>query len=320
MEQSLPSSLAFSLSITGPICLVLVLGIVLRRLKQLGETFTEAASKLVFKVTLPALLFISIVKTDFGQMASPQMILYGVLATLVIFLLLEWLASRTIAERRLRGVFVQGSYRANMGVMGLAYVTNAFGEKGLAAAALYVGALTILYNILAVITLTRSLKPEGQPGLRPILKGIATNPLIIAILLALPFSWARIELPALLLKTGSYFADMTMPLALLCTGASLNLRDLRAGARLPLHATQLRLLWIPALVTLGGWLLGLRAQEVGMLFLITSAPTTVASYMMVRAMGGDGNLAASIVAFTTLGSLLSTSLGITLLSYWGLFG
>ena len=74
MEQSLLASLSFSLSITGPICLVLVMGIVLRRLRLLGDTFTEAASKLVFKVTLPALLFISIVKTDFSQMASPQMI------------------------------------------------------------------------------------------------------------------------------------------------------------------------------------------------------------------------------------------------------
>ncbi|WP_409422497.1 AEC family transporter [Pseudaeromonas sp. ZJS20] len=320
MDHTLFGSLAFSFSVTGPICLVLFLGVLLRRLHMINDGFLEGASKLLFQISLPALLFISILKTDYEKMASPAVILYGLGATLLFFLLLEWLAGLTIAERAKRGIFVQGAYRANMGILGLAYVSNAYGAQGLASAALYVGVVTILYNILAVITLTRSLQPNGQPGIRPILRGIATNPLIIAIVLALPFSLARIKLPDLLLQTGSYFADMTLPLALLCTGASLNLKALRSAARLALHAAQIRLIWIPALITLGGWALGFRPQEVGMLFLISAPPTAAASYMMVRAMGGDSALAANIIALTTVGSLITTSIGVTLLNLAGLIG
>ncbi|GAA4497868.1 AEC family transporter [Pseudaeromonas paramecii] len=320
MDQTLFGSLAVSFSVTGPICLVLLLGVLLRRWHLINDGFLEGASKLLFQVALPTLLFISILKTDYEQMASPAVILYGLTATLVFFLLLEWLAGLTIVERAKRGIFVQGAYRANMGILGLAYVSNAYGAQGLASAALYVGVVTILYNILAVITLTRSLQPNGQPGFRPILKGIATNPLIIAIVLALPFSLAGIKLPGLLLQTGSYFADMTLPLALLCTGASLNLKALRSAARLALHAAQIRLVWIPALITLGGWALGFRPQEVGMLFLISAPPTAAASYMMVRAMGGDSALAANIIALTTVGSLITTSIGVTLLNLAGLIG
>ncbi|MEG3027941.1 MAG: AEC family transporter, partial [Aeromonas sp.] len=56
------------------------------------------------------------------------------------------------------------------------------------------------------------------------------------------------------------------------------------------------------------------------LFLISSTPTAAASYVMTRAMGGDSVLAANIIATTTLGSLVSTSLGAALMNYLGLMG
>ncbi|ENY73418.1 AEC family transporter [Aeromonas diversa] len=314
--MDLLASLNFSLSITGPICLVLLLGIALKRLGLLPESFIESASRLVFQVTLPALLFLSMVRTDFATMPSPWLIVYGLLGTLAGFLLLEWLAARCIAARALRGIFVQGSFRGNMGIMGLAFVQNAYGPEGIGAAALYVGAVTVLYNILAVITLTRSL--GGGRGTRSILKGIAKNPLIIAIVAALPFGLLGVQLPPLLLTTGNYFANMTLPLALLCTGASLNLQALRGGALLTGWATANRLLLFPLLMVSGAALLGFNHQALGILFLVSSTPTAAASYVMTRAMGGDSALAASIIAVTTLGSLVTTSLGAALMNYLGL--
>ena len=316
--MDLLASLHFSLSITGPICLVLVLGIWLKRLGLLPDSFVESASRLVFQVTLPALLFLSMVRTDFSTMPSPWLILYGLLGTLAGFLVLEVLAARFISEQKLRGIFVQGSFRGNMGIMGLAYVQNAYDPEGIGAAALLVGSITVLYNVLAVITLTRSL--GGGKGLAPILKGIVKNPLIIAILAALPFGLLGIELPQLVITTGNYFANMTLPLALLCTGASLNLKALRGGAMLTGWATVNRLCCIPVLLVLGAWALGFSPQALGILFLISSTPTAAASYVMTRAMGGDSALAANIIATTTLGSLVTTSLGATLMNYLGLMG
>ncbi|PJG58036.1 AEC family transporter [Aeromonas cavernicola] len=316
--MDLLASLNFSLSITGPICVVLLLGIWLKQLGLLPDSFVEAASRLVFQVTLPALLFLSMVRTDFSNMLSPWLILYGLCGTLICFLGLELLAARFIADRRQRGIFVQGSFRGNMGVMGLAYVQNAYGAEGIGAAAPLVGAITVLYNILAVITLTRSL--GGHRGIKPIVTGIVKNPLIIAILSALPFGLLGIELPKLVITTGNYFANMTLPLALLCTGASLNLKALRGGARLTAWATANRLFFIPLLLVLGAWALGFAPHSLGLLLLISSIPTAAASYVMTRAMGGDSVLAANIIAMTTLGSLLSTTVGTALMNYLGLMG
>ena len=52
--------LEFSFSVTGPIFVILVLGVWLRRRGMLTDAFVEAGSRLVFNVALPALLFISI--------------------------------------------------------------------------------------------------------------------------------------------------------------------------------------------------------------------------------------------------------------------
>jgi hypothetical protein len=68
-------------------------------------------------------------------------------------------------------------------------------------------------------------------GVAPVIRSVATNPLIIGIVLALPVSIAGLRLPAIVLQSGEYFANMTLPLALLCTGAALDFRSLRHDPR-----------------------------------------------------------------------------------------
>lgn len=306
------NSLLSALSITGPICLLLLLGFTLRRSQMMNEGFIDGASRLVFNIALPMLLFTSIAQTDFSQMVSLKLIIYGIVATLVAFVLLEWWASRYIINHSLRGIAVQGAFRANMGIVGLAYVNNAYGQQGIGAAAMYVACLTILFNILAVITLSRSLNKSQGLRFAQLAKDIAKNPLILGILAALPFAASDWSIPAMLMQTGQYLAQMTLPLALLCTGASLSLRGRSEETSLLSTVTILRLLIIPTAITLGGYLVGFRGTELTILFLINASPTAAASYVMVRAMDGNAVLAANIIAITTLGSLLSTSLGAAL--------
>jgi len=307
---------AFAFSVTGPIFIILALGIILARAGMITDAFIEAGSKLVFNVTLPALLFITISKTDIEHIANFSLIVYGLAATLTVFVVLELLAGLFINPPQDRGVVVQGAFRSNMGIVGLAYCVNAYGEVGLAAASIYLGPVTILFNILAVITLNRSLNKH-----RPVagtLIDIAKNPLILGIVLAIPVAWSHVQLPAILLQSGEYFAQMTLPLALLCTGASLSLKALQEDSRNAIFASAGKLIFVPFIVTLGGYWLGFRDMDLGILFLMSSSPTAAASYIMARAMKGNAILAANIVALTTLGSILVASIGVAYLRHLGL--
>ncbi|WP_421867327.1 AEC family transporter [Motiliproteus sp.] len=305
------NNLQFSLSITGPIFIVMTLGWLLNRRGMINDNFIDIGSKLVFNVTLPALLFINISRTSIEQTANLTLLGVGLFGTLLLFLLFEFLVARRVEPSSERGVVVQGAFRSNMGIIGLAYCFNAYGNDGLVTASLYLALVTILFNILSVITLSRSLNRDT--GFRSTLKGILKNPLIIGIVMALPLAWYQVELPAMVIRTGEYFAQMTLPLALLCTGASLNFSALRHDRKNAMLAASLKLLVVPLTLTLGGILLGLRGIELGVLLLMTCSPTAAASYVMVRAMGGNATLAANIIAITTLCSLLTTSAGVTLL-------
>jgi malonate transporter len=308
--------LPFAFSVTGPIFLILMLGIWLARIGLITDAFIDAGSKLVFNVTLPSLLFVSISTTSIEHAANFVLIGFALVGTFVAWLLLEWLSGFLVQPPEERGVVVQGAFRSNMGIIGLAYCANAYGDHGIAAASIYLGLVTILLNVLSVITLSRSLHRNRSAS--GIAAAIARNPLILGILLALPVAWARIQLPSVLLTTAEYLAQTTLPLALLCTGASLNLKTLLHESRNAVLSGAGKLVLVPVLLTTGGWLIGFRGMDLGILFLMSSSPTAAASYVMARAMGGNAGLAANIIVLTTMGSLFVTSFGIVLLRSHGL--
>ena len=159
---------------------------------------------------------------------------------------------------------------------------------------------------------------EGKRSLTSQIKGIAKNPLIIAIVIALPFSYFDWQLPVLLTTTGEYFAQLTLPLALLCTGASLQFRSFSADWFNISLSSLSKCVFYPAVMVGVAYAAGLRGMPLGIVLLMTIAPTAAASYVMVRTLGGDYRLAASIIAITTVLSLPLTIVAFDFLSGQGL--
>lgn len=159
---------------------------------------------------------------------------------------------------------------------------------------------------------------HGRQPMGRLLRTVALNPVIIGIVLALPNSILGFQLPKILIQSGEYFANMTLPLALLCTGAALNFRSWRQDPRDTLIATTGKLLLMPVASTLAAITLCFRGVDAGIVLLMSSASSAVSGYAMVRAMGGSAALAAHIVATTNIGSLIFTSGGIMILKGMGL--
>ena len=307
------ADLIFAATITTPIFCILGLGILFKRIGWISDEFARLGSNLVFKVTLPCLLFVKLVETDFRHDLPITLVVYAVIATVVAFLILDRLLSSRFPVVSDRGVFVQGAFRSNMGIIGLAFCLSAFGEGVVATASIYLAVMTTLFNVLAVITLTRHQDNSSHRGeVFTVLWGIVKNPLILAITAGVIISLSGFQVPNILLQTGGYFAKMTLPLALLCAGASIRLHEFQTSP--PLYwSVAGKLLFVPLLITGGGILLGLRGEELGVLYLMCASPTAAASYPMTQALGGNHHLAAAIIAASSLGSLFFTTLGIFLL-------
>ncbi|MEG3752998.1 AEC family transporter [Psychromonas arctica] len=308
-------SLQFSFSIVGPICLLLFLGWFLNKTGTINDSFIEVGSKLVFKVTLPTLLFLSIVKMDHQAEIDFHLITYGICANFIFYLLCIIATKFWVADKTQHGVIIQGAFRSNTAIIGLAYVSNVYGEATLGLAAVYVASHTILYNILSVIILSPKKEGFNLAIITSMLKSIFKNPLIISILLGLVCFLLNIPVPDLIINTGQYFSDMTLPVALLCTGASLSIETLKSNSFNCRFSTILKIVIGPILITAGAYHLGYQGESLGLVFFMSAAPTAAASYVMARAMGHSAELAANIIAMTTIGSLITCSLGVSLL-YW----
>ncbi|VEJ56285.1 AEC family transporter [Pragia fontium] len=311
---------SFAFSVTVPNLLMLIIGILMRGFRLIDDNFCDAASRLVFNLALPCLLFFSIATNHSSFQQYAPLMLYGVLSTIATYLLLEFAAPFLVKNPRERGIFVQGGFRGNAAILGVAYCSMAFGSEGVAIASFYIVITVILFNVLSVVTLTRSLSTgsNGRPDFLSVMRGVITNPLIIGILLGLPFSLFSVSLPEVLVHTGQYISGLALPLALLCTGASLDFHAMFRASNVAVLACIARIVVIPGLLFLGGWLFGFRGVSLGVIFLLSATPTAAASYVMTRAMGGNATLAANIIAMTTLGSFFTTALGLLFLRGSGL--
>ncbi|EGZ51283.1 AEC family transporter [Neisseria wadsworthii] len=308
----------FALGVTLPNFLLLVFGWYLRRSGQIDAHFCAQASKLVFRYGLPCVLFVSLMKSEVHYQEQLMLVAAGAVSTLVLFLAAELYAWKRVPQLRDKGVFVQGVFRSNLGIIGLAFVSNAYGAPGLAAGAVYTGVITILYNILAVVTLSRS--AEGSIGrrIKDTVKKIMTNPLILAIVAAMLLQRFDIAIPKTVMRMGGYLADIALPLALICAGATFDIRSVIHASDISMQASIGRLIVAPVVAVAVGLAFGFSGIPMGVLFLMTATPVASASYVMAKSMGGNDVAAANITGITTAGAIFSAVAGMVWLRSAGL--
>ncbi|MDO9618592.1 MAG: AEC family transporter [Pseudomonas sp.] len=304
-----------TISVTAPVFSMLFLGVALKRLGLIDAAFINTASALVFRGTLPTLLFLGIVQADLRTALQPALLVYFVLATLGCFLLAWGWAILRCPEAD-RGIYTQGAFRGNNGIIGLALATSMYGDYGLSVGAVLGGVVILSYNTLSAIVLA-IYSPQAKTDAWSLTKNIFSNPLIIGVLAAIPFAVWQIALPVWLLTSGEYFAQMSLPLALICIGGTLTLESLRESSGMALSSSLMKVLWLPLLATLGAWLWGFRDADLAILFLYFASPTAAASFVMAKAVGGNHQLAAAIIVLTTLATVVTTNLGLFVLQWGG---
>jgi predicted permease len=302
--------------VTAPVFALVLLGCVLKRLNWIDTAFINTSSALVFRATMPTLLFLGILKADLGEALQPLLLGYFALATVVSFLA-AWGWAIWRCPHADRGVYVQGAFRGNCGIVGLALAATQYGDYGLSVGGIMAGMVILFYNVLSTIVLALY-SPQLEANWRTLLRSILGNPLIIGILVAIPFAYFQWQLPRWLDTSARYFAGLTLPLALMCIGATLSLASLRESSSLAIGASLWKIVWIPLLGVLGALALGIQGPALGILFLYLGCPTAASSFVMARAAGSNSQLAATIVVLSTLGGMLTTNLGLLLLKGFSL--
>ena len=315
------NNLIFSFNVVMPVFLVLFVGYFLRG-KILDSKTVGRLNWIVFNCALPLMLFRDIAGADFTSVLDLGLILFVVVSTLVIFTV-TCLFAPVIVNQEEEGAFIHGVFRGNYAIVGLPIIANILGNSQTGKSAMIITFLVPLYNILAVLILTIKSRNKdtnkGNAGFKTFLRNIIKNPLIIGVILGLPFSVWSIRLPLFLDGAVNTLANLASPLALLSIGASINLSQIRNRLKPAVIAAALKLIVTPLICVSIALLLGFTGERIVILYVTFAVPTAVNSYIMADMMGNDSVLAANIILLTILGSLFTITIGVFWLRMLGVF-
>jgi malonate transporter len=311
-------NILFTANIVAPVFLIIAVGYFAKRIKIINEVFVDVTAKFVFQISLPVFIFLKISVLDLSQVFEFKQIIYIYLGTIVTYFLIWFSTIPFINNPKDKSAFIQGAFRGNYAIVGLALISNLFGHDALGKATIILAFLLPLYNVLAVIVLTIPLKTEEKSIIKSAFYDILLNPLILAVLFALPFSFFKIKLPEMFITTGGFLSDLALPLALVGIGGSINTENLKRASNLAFTSSIIKIVLIPIILTFGAYLLGYKDIDLGIMFILFACPTAIASFIMADVMGANSKLAGNIIMITTLGSVFTISLGILILKSFGL--
>ena len=309
----------FIINTVSPIFLIVVVGWALRKIGVIHESFIKQSTKFVFNVTLPVLIFLKLALVDFSAIFDSKIIVLVYSSIFIVFLLSWLLAKIFITKGNGRGVFIQGGFRPNNVIIGLALIMNIFGEDAVSRTVMILTFLVPLDNILSVVALTISDRStERGKALAEMFKSVALNPVIIAAIIAIIISLIQLPIPKVLISTGNYIAAITLPLALIGVGGTLRIKYLRQTSFITLGASILKLIVAPLIATITGYILGYTGTDLGIIFILFACPTAIVSFILADAMTPHGEIAGNIVLTTTLASSITISIGLMVLTYLNL--
>ena len=146
-------NIVFTANIVAPVFLIIAVGYFAKKGKIINEVFVDVTSKFVFQVSLPVFIFLQISKLDLTQVFDVNQIIFITAGTFITYILI-WIGTIPFIKGPAdKGAFIQGAFRGNYAIVGLALIKNLFGNDALGKASLILAFLLPVYNILAVIVL-----------------------------------------------------------------------------------------------------------------------------------------------------------------------
>jgi malate permease and related proteins len=203
------------------IIIIIAFGYLLKRVNILQEKDGEVISKIIFKITLPALVLVTFdsVKIETSLFLLPVIVLvYGIVSAILGLLFYK------NEERELKGSLMMLSSGFNVGLFAFPLVYAIWGMDGLTYFSMFdVGASFIVFGISYILG---SYFSEEGLNLNPIeiLKKLGKSIPLMTYMIASILNFCHIKLPDLIINLASTISGANIPLSLLLLGLFLNFK------------------------------------------------------------------------------------------------
>lgn len=296
-----------------PLFLMMALGYFLRRIGVISQEFAVQCNAVLFKAFLPVLVFASVYRSQVREIFDLKLVLFCIVGISVFFLLLYLIIPHIWRDRAVANTVIQGSFRANCLIFGVPVAVNLYGPSGIGATAMISVFIIVLFNTYATLLFV-----ETGKGWRAMLKAVATNPLLLAGLLGIVFAVGAFTLPSLVETVLFDVSDMVAPLALIVLGAHFHFKIAPGHWRPILTSLLLKLVVSPAIFLPLGVACGLTGPLFVAMMAAFAMPTSVASFLVAAASGGQGDLAGQIVVYASVCSIFTIFLIVYLAQTFGI--
>ncbi len=296
-----------------PVFALILVGALLNYLAFPGVEFWRGAERLTYYLLFPVLLFLRLstasVSDDYW-LPQLAMLLFGLL--LIVSVILIFCGIIFNFRAALFTSFYQGGIRFNTYV-GLAAVNGLMGDSGVAIAAVVVGIMIPVVNLLCISVFAYAGDSAGK-SLTSITKNIVTNPLILACVLGILWSNLGWELPDSLIHIMELLSAAALPLGLLSVGAGIHFAALGSSLKPLFVSSLIKLLVLPLLAYTLCQVLEMGGAVTMVVVIISSLPTASSAYILSRELGGDSKTMATIITGHTLLAMISMPLVVNYLA------
>ena len=283
----------------APVLILILIGYGLKRSAFLPGDAWSGMEKLTYFILFPALLVRTLGNQSLAGAPWPAMLLV-VMGTVILAaaLLIVWQQLGASVNGATFTSIFQGGVRFNT-YIALAVAQAFFGTDGLAMGAVTAGFMIVLINLLCISAFaiwgTRSRK-----GLKPIIRDVIGNPLILACAAGWFLSLSSIGVPGIAEDILEIIGRAALPFGLLAVGAALKPEAVCGHIGPILVSSVVQFGLKPATAALLISVTGLTGVPAGALVICFMVPTAPSAYILARHLGGDTAAMASIITFQTL--------------------
>ncbi len=286
--------------------LIMAVGWLARRTRALGEGSVQVLTDLVYWIAAPALLFSVISTTAIDEVLGIPLIVAAAsgIGTAVVFAMIAGPLMRARTADVVLGSMASSlNNAAYIGIPIAVYVLGS-ATHGVPIMVFQLGFFTPMFFVLADLV-----GSDRRPTPWTVVRGVITNPMVIAAFLGFVCAWFSVPVPELFAVATSMAGDAAAPVVLVAFGASLVGQHLRVHSQmghLTVLASVLKLLVEPGLACVVGYLLGLRGTDLMAVTVMGGLPTAQNAFIAASRAHAGEEIAQGTVLITTLASLPMT--------------
>ncbi|MEM6848577.1 MAG: AEC family transporter [Pseudomonadota bacterium] len=310
-----------------PVFTFIAIGYALVKVGLLPGKIGDALGDFVFTVAIPALLFRSVATLSWPDV-SPWPFWGAYFSAIAVVLVAGMVITQKLFGRERRAGVIGGmsTAYANLVVIGIALVRQAYGEAALTTLfmliAIHLPVMMTVSAILIEFAEARDRKADGSDSnngglpkaLRRVLISLVKNPLIIAVILGSIVQLSGVTIDGFPRTILDRIAEPATTLALISLGMALTQYGVSGNIQPAIALGIVKLLVFPALVyVMAAWVFGLPPLAVSVLVLGAACPTGVNAYLIANRFQTGKALSANAITLTTAVSLLTITMWLAIL-------